>query len=452
MTTYDPTQLERAWILRSIVKVGVPLKVELYEEDKMAKEMGIASPKKTKAKPAPKRAAKAKGGMQPGALDRFLKVSNSMQPVSQKNRSSSPVSEPSKEDRGYQPPVWLAPLLNEQSEFLPKGPSNPVIRGRTPTSRYEEPSRLQKKIERAGFIVEEKSASPNVRARREYRKVSAPTRTNQTTLSAFKITKSSKQQNSSQKGDSSPLRHHNTSFAIDISDDEDPFYTPNESFPKKHSRDPNGSCTMQTASSPAAVPAKKRAPLARSKTIVSGTSEDEELSQLKPVLGPRKNGFRKSISDPTAMMGSPSIFKLKENPEIIDLLSSPIAPPRFSSPSMEQPSPRRESLPQMTDDDSYHTARESGASSSFSYLLPEYDVEPSLPDWKQQQSRPSDPFSFAAIAATQKRFMAPRESLPGAWKEYTEAEMEQEEKRGGDRRRFMRKSGIEVLNLTGDTP
>lgn len=458
LATYDPTQLERAWILRSIVKVGVPLKVELYEEDKMAKEMGIALPQKTKAKPAPKRAAKAKGGMQPGALDRFLKVSKPMQPVWKKDISLSPVPEPSKEDRRYQPPEWLAPLLNDQLEGLPENQPNPVIRGRAPTPPHEGPSRLQKKIEREGFIVEEKSASPNVRPRREYRKVSAPARTNQTTLSAFKIIKSSKQQNPSRKGDSSPLRHDNTSFAIDISDGENPFYTPNESCSKKHPRNPtppspaqNSSCMMQTVSSQAAVPAKKRAPLARSKTIVSDTSEDEGLPRLKPVLLPRRNDFRKSISDPSAIQGSPSVFKSKENPEIIDLLSSPIAPPPFSSPAMEHPGPRSKSLPQLSDDESYHTARESGASSSFSYPLPEYDVEPSLPDSKQQQSRPSNPFSFAATIAKQKRFMAPRESLPGAWKEYTEAEVEQEEKKGGDRRRFMRKSGIEVLDLTGDT-
>ena len=459
LATYDPTQLHRAWILRSIVKVGVPLKVELYEEDKMAKEMGIASPQKTKAKPAAKRALKAKGGMQPGSLDRFLKVSMPMESASQKGRSSSPVPGPSKEERKYQPPVWLAPLLNERPERLPKDPSNPVMKGRTPTLPYEAPSRLQKKIEREGFTVEEKSASPNVRPRREYRKVSAPARTIQTTLSAFKITKTSKQQKSSQKGDSLPPRHHNTSFAIDISDDENPFYTPSESFSEKHPRNPtplssvrNSSCTTQTASIPAVAPEKKRAPLVRSKTIVSDTPEDKELPQLKPVLRPRKNGFRKSISDPTAMMGSPSFFKPKEKREIIDLLSSPIAPPRFLSPAMEQPSPRRESIPQLTDDDSYHTARESGTSSSFSYTLPDHDIEPSLPDSKQQQSQFSNPFSFAATTAKQKRFMAPRESLPGAWKEYTKAEMEQEEKRGRDRRRFMRKSGIEVLDLTGDTP
>lgn len=49
--------------------------------------------------------------------------------------------------------------------------------------------------------------------------------------------------------------------------------------------------------------------------------------------------------------------------------------------------------------------------------------------------------------------MAPRESLPGAWKEYTEEEVEKEQKRGRARGRggFVRKSGVEVLDLTGDT-
>lgn len=463
LETYDPTQLERAWILRSIVKVGVPLKVELYEEEKMAKEMGIASPKKTKVKPGPK---KAKGGMQPGALDRFLKVSKPMQPASQKDRSSSPVPEPSKEDRRHKPPVWLAPLLDEQSERQPKEPLKPNLRGRTPQAPYEEPSRLQKKIQREGFIVEEKSASPNVRPRREYRKVSVPTHMNQTTLSAFKITKSSKEQKSSQKGDSSPLRHYSTSISIDISDDEDPSYTANESFFKKLPRylippspaQSSSFTTQPTSLSPVYAPATKRGPLSRSKTIVSDTSDDEGLPVLKPIFGPRKGKglSRKSISDPIAMKGSPSIFKPMKKREIIDLLSSPIAaPPRFSSPGVDQElgkeNPRRESLPQLTDDDSYRTARESGASSSFSYPFSDNDDQPSFPGPDQNQSGTS-PFSFVATMGKQKRFMAPRKSLPGAWKEYTEEEMEEEEKRGRGGRRFLRMSGVEVLDLTGDTP
>lgn len=466
LTTYDPTQLERTWILRSIVKVGVPLKVELYEEKKMAKEMGIASPKKTKVKTAPKKVAKAKGGMKPGALDRFLKVSKPMQPVSQKARSSSPIPEPSKADRRCQPPIWLTPLLDEQFELQRKESSKAIIRGRTPTPPYQELPRLQKKIEREGFVVEEKPASPNVRPRREYRKVSAPARTNQTTLSAFKITKSSKQQNLSQKGDSSPLRRHNTSLSIYTSDDEDPFYTSNESLSKKHPRNPippspaqrSSFTTQHASSSPGLVPAKKRALLSCSKTVMPDSSGDEELPELKPVFGPRrgKGLARKSISPPTAMMSSPSVFEPKEKREIIDLLTSPIAPPRFSSGPVEKKtdreSPRRESLPQLTDDDSYRTARESGASSSFSYIFSDTEDQPSFPEPKQKQSRTSNPFSFAATTAKQKRFMAPRESLPGAWKEYTEEEMEREEKRGKGGRRFLRMSRVEVLDLTGGTP
>lgn len=111
----------------------------------------------------------------------------------------------------------------------------------------------------------------------------------------------------------------------------------------------------------------------------------------------------------------------------------------------------------LTDDDSFHTARDSlplpDTSSSFSRHLPEdgYEDAPLPPSRLQpQQPRTSNPFSFASTTAKQKRFMAPRESLPGAWKEYSEEEVEKEEKRGRNRGRFVRKSGVEVLDLTGD--
>jgi len=54
-STYDPTQPDKLWILETIAKVGIPLKVEDYEES-------LRNPKKfLKAKAAAKKAA-TKGG------------------------------------------------------------------------------------------------------------------------------------------------------------------------------------------------------------------------------------------------------------------------------------------------------------------------------------------------------------------------------------------------------
>jgi Holliday junction resolvase YEN1 len=78
-TLYDPTKPDRVWVLETFVKVGIPLKMQDWEE-------GIRNPKKAAAakraaKAVPKAAPKATtkrskptGGMPKGALDTFAKV------------------------------------------------------------------------------------------------------------------------------------------------------------------------------------------------------------------------------------------------------------------------------------------------------------------------------------------------------------------------------------------
>ncbi|KAH8763400.1 hypothetical protein BGZ57DRAFT_1017914 [Hyaloscypha finlandica] len=72
-SAYDPTQPDKTWIPESIAKVGIPLKVEDYEES-------LRDPRKfIKAKAAAKKAAtKTKDGMPKGAMDRFVKVTKSV--------------------------------------------------------------------------------------------------------------------------------------------------------------------------------------------------------------------------------------------------------------------------------------------------------------------------------------------------------------------------------------
>jgi holliday junction resolvase YEN1 len=66
-SVYDPTQPDKAWIPETIAKVGIPLKVEDYEES-------LRNPRKfIKAKAAAKRAEK-KGGMPKGAMDMERKL------------------------------------------------------------------------------------------------------------------------------------------------------------------------------------------------------------------------------------------------------------------------------------------------------------------------------------------------------------------------------------------
>ena len=66
--TYDPMQVEKIWILETILKLGVPLLVETWEED-------MRNPKKFASRKARERAALAKGDTQKGAMDQYVKTS-----------------------------------------------------------------------------------------------------------------------------------------------------------------------------------------------------------------------------------------------------------------------------------------------------------------------------------------------------------------------------------------
>jgi Holliday junction resolvase YEN1 len=107
VSLYDPTQPDKAWIPEAIAKVGIPLKVEDYEES-------LRDPRKfIKAKFAAKKAA-TNGGMPKGALDRFVKVSKPGPESGKENEDVGPSKPPAKAQRSSQsalPPVYLAPSL-----------------------------------------------------------------------------------------------------------------------------------------------------------------------------------------------------------------------------------------------------------------------------------------------------------------------------------------------------
>ena len=68
-STYDPTQIEKIWIMETYVKLGVPLLVETWEEE-------MRDPKKFASRKARAKAKTTilKGGMESGALDQYVKL------------------------------------------------------------------------------------------------------------------------------------------------------------------------------------------------------------------------------------------------------------------------------------------------------------------------------------------------------------------------------------------
>ncbi|KAK3392252.1 hypothetical protein B0T20DRAFT_382874 [Sordaria brevicollis] len=66
---FDPLKPDLAWIPETVAKLGVPLTVEIWEEKQRAKELKAANKGTRKA-----RTTKQTGGMQPGALDKYVTV------------------------------------------------------------------------------------------------------------------------------------------------------------------------------------------------------------------------------------------------------------------------------------------------------------------------------------------------------------------------------------------
>jgi Holliday junction resolvase YEN1 len=110
ISTYDPTQADRIWIAETIARLGIPLKVEDYEES-------LRNPKKaTKSKSTSKKAGalevpKTKGGMPKGALDKFVKVSKAVVEDEDLETTKSSGKSRAASDEPSVPPIFLAASL-----------------------------------------------------------------------------------------------------------------------------------------------------------------------------------------------------------------------------------------------------------------------------------------------------------------------------------------------------
>lgn len=110
--TYDPTVPEKLWIPESIAKLGVPLMVEDYEEA-LRNPQKLLAAKELAKKAATKRITAKKSGMPNGAMDRFVKISKPGIPLSTElpkaGRTSTVLPHLDL------PPVFLAPGLDRDA-------------------------------------------------------------------------------------------------------------------------------------------------------------------------------------------------------------------------------------------------------------------------------------------------------------------------------------------------
>ncbi|KAK0109823.1 hypothetical protein ONS95_002494 [Cadophora gregata] len=133
---YDPTKPDKAWIPESIVKVGVPLKVEDYEEEERKRKL-------PKVKAVRKSRAAAVGGMPKGAMDKFVKVSKPAEDEYVFTKAPARITAAS---QPVLPPVFLAPSLDRFPTSQPVSRSeSKVFSNSTQTSTDALPSKLARK-------------------------------------------------------------------------------------------------------------------------------------------------------------------------------------------------------------------------------------------------------------------------------------------------------------------
>ncbi len=115
---YDPEKLDKVWVPATIARIGIPLKVEDYEESLKEPRKGCKT--KTAVKIATGKTTMKNGGMTKGALDRFVKVSKAGM-VTQ-DSIPKPASRSFDDSMESLPPIYLAPLLESFSPLqeLPK--------------------------------------------------------------------------------------------------------------------------------------------------------------------------------------------------------------------------------------------------------------------------------------------------------------------------------------------
>ncbi|KFZ08360.1 hypothetical protein V502_09396 [Pseudogymnoascus sp. VKM F-4520 (FW-2644)] len=400
LAAYDPTNPCKTWVSRSIARVGVPLKVEDYEESLMLKQSRANAPKRKAAT----KAAATKHGMKQGALDRYFVTSK---PVATDKATLSSESPNKKSDHQPQlPPVYLAPSL-DKPPLQPKGTTKEALR----------PRREYRKAPSGDRYCQVSPKPSNPWAATQSRS-SQPVTAN---VSKSGISQSNKE--GSSQASSSSASQMISSYDISSS---------RNLFPKKHSR--NTSPPLYVSSIPdTEIPTGSvQLPSVKKRTPVTG-NEVRRLSRTTQSNAPTSSSQISRKHD--INLDARDQFNLSDEDE--DAL-----------PALEHLLSPRQANPFLTEDNkAAPNSINLMSSSPLSHYTKEKQAEPQLA--KGGTSSHVDVLSFADSKVPQKRFLAPRESLPGAWKTYTEKEVEDLERKGRGRQRW-RVSQVEALDLTQD--
>ncbi|OBT73634.1 hypothetical protein VF21_07342 [Pseudogymnoascus sp. 05NY08] len=403
LAAYDPTKPCKTWVSRSIARVGVPLKVEDYEESLMLKQSRANAPKKKAAA----KATATKHGMKQGALDRYFVTSK---PVATGAALSSESPNKKFDHQPQLPPVYLAPSL-DKPPLQPKGTTKEPLR----------PRREYRKAPSGDRYCQVSPEPSNPWAATQSRS-SQPVSAN---VSKSGMSQSNKE--GSSQASSSSASQMISSYDISSS---------RNLFPKKHSRNGSPAPLYVSSISDAEIPpGSVQVPSVKKRTPVTGDQAYSGSSRTTHPDAPTSSsqGNRKLDIDLDDQYQPTLSDEEYDALPPLDYLHSSLQTNTFST----------------EDNKGTHNTIDLMSSSPLSHQTTTKQAESPLAKGGPPPPAPVDVLSFADSKFPKKRFLAPRESLPGAWKTYTETEVEDMERKGRGRQKW-RVSQVEALDLTQD--
>ena len=451
-SVYDPTQPDKVWIPETIAKIGIPLKVEDYEES-------LRDPHKfIKAKFAAKKAA-SKNGMPKGALDKFVKVTKPGIRGTSLGMFKSPIKNVKSSSQPTLPPVYLAPTLERLTPSQSRTPTTISIPSRTRVTRSS-----------ARLSTESASSKPVTTRSKPRSKDAAPPKPN------------------TQKVVSRPTSSDGTPPITKYLT-----LQPKSSSPAQFKQPQSYDLTSSVLASPPSSPRVQPTIVSRKHThspqpdidhkvaapnvLSVSTSPKEVIQDPSPPTTPSKDSqpSPRKKGSPASTSTSPTKSSPSEPLRALHTQSEPLTPEpanrkidfpsaaskrvlsthRSSSPSLPSPS----NIPSSSSSSSSILTADKvpaqkdviviALSSSPAVQSPSTDVI--------ERGEGNDGVGTEVNEGKKgKKYIMLRESLPGAWKEVDEVEMEMGTRRGTGRRmgkgkgKAWRRSQVEVVDLSGE--
>ena len=455
-SAYDPTQPEKLWVLETIAKVGIPLKVEDYEES-------LRNPRKFIAAQAAAKRAANKRGMQKGAIDKFVKISKSSIGNGSPTGSKLPNEPLNLHDQPALPETYLVPALERPISSRPVSvPTSSMSKTSARTARSSarasteivatQPKRTSTKIRRQALTEKpDKNTNPWTLAQSSPSTRGSPVAT--------------KPLSQSGKPSSPEVLNHGDYIDLCSSANASPSCTALSlpSSPRKHTRSverensleaqrPKYASGKETFSLPLTPPKDEttldgRSPRKKRSVESPSKATPHKLPQyprgrtqpLTPEPVNRKIDFQASIS--RAQSSSPAF------PSLQDLVSPDVLP--LDDPQVEDAGGAKQLSPSAAWSEKRierdgNISQGNGAieittiQSSPPNTRSPVNLTPGLRVSKDQDLKPQ------RKAVKGKKYLMLRDSLPGTWKEVDESMI------GNSRRRAWRQSQVEVLDMTTD--